>query len=149
MRYYRVPQMVGQWVGYYILGPEYGLINVGEKVEFRFFIEQNIDGQFSGTSVDYDGYGANFETARIQGFIDGDLISINKEYKDHLIIDEVGHTFIDNNSPKPKIHYTGTYNFNTKRFEGMFEVICNDIPFGDGYLVEVLTGNWEAWKDIS
>ena len=147
MDYFKVPEIEGQWVGYYELGPEYGQINTGERVEFRLFIDQSNDGQFSGTSVDYDGYGANFDIAKIQGFIDGQLISINKEYNDNLVIDEIGNTYTDNSRPKPKIHYTGTYNYKLNRYEGVFEVLCNDIPFGDGDIVEVLTGKWEAWKD--
>jgi len=147
MDYFKVPEIEGQWVGYYELGPEYGQINAGERVEFRLFIDQSNDGQFSGTSVDYDGYGSNFDIAKIQGFIDGQLISINKEYNDNLVIDEIGNTYTDNSRPKPKIHYTGTYNYNLYRYEGVFEVLCNDIPFGDGDIVEVLTGKWEAWKD--
>jgi hypothetical protein len=82
----------GQWVGYFTYGQEYGEEVVGEKVQFRLFVDSFKDELFSGRSVDLEGIGANYEVAQIKGYIDGHFISFTKEYPHFYGLDEAGNT---------------------------------------------------------
>jgi hypothetical protein len=48
---------IGQWQGFFSYGPEYGEIVHGQEVEFRLFIEEYNEGQFSGKVIDWEGIG--------------------------------------------------------------------------------------------
>jgi hypothetical protein len=137
----------GQWVGYFTYGPDYGNQIHGEKVRFRLFLKEIIDGQFEGKCVDMEGFGANMNTATIKGFLSDDLISFTKEYPGYLLIDETGETHEGISNPYPRLHYTGNYNSQRKSFDGEWEIWANERPAGDGTFVDILTGSWEMTKE--
>ncbi len=137
----------GQWVGHFTYGPEYGEEMQGEKVQFRLFISEFGDGQFKGTSVDTEGYGANFDTAVINGFLADDFISFTKEYPDYFIIGEEGEKVKDSSIVNPRLSYEGEYNFHSKSFSGEWELWTNEELAGDGSIVDISSGTWVMNKD--
>jgi len=140
-------KLSGQWVGSFVYGPEYGDEMYGEKVRFRFYIEEIGDGQFNGTSVDIEGFGANLDTATIKGFLTDDFISFTKVYPKYFILEENGMTSEDTSKPQPRLSYSGQYNSRTKYFNGQWELWSNGILSGDGSVVDIYTGTWEMTKD--
>jgi hypothetical protein len=139
--------MHGQWIGQFVYGPEYGEEMHGEKVQFRLFINEFESGKFKGTSVDIEGFGANMDTATINGFIADDFISFTKEYPDYFIIDDNGRTIKDPSNVKPRLSYEGHYNFRSKFFSGQWELWANEELAGEGSMVDIFTGTWEMTKD--
>jgi hypothetical protein len=137
----------GQWIGQFIYGPEYGGQMHGEKVQFRLFINEKSAGQFSGISVDIEGYGANMDTATINGFLVDDFISFTKEYPDNFIIDDNGQQVEDRSNVKPRLSYQGHYNFHSKSFNGEWELWANEELAGEGSIVDIFSGTWEMTKD--
>ena len=140
--------LVGQWVGQFVYGQEYGDEIFGEKVQFRLFVEKFEAGEFTGKSVDVDGFGANLNEAIIKGFIQDDLISFTKEYQPYFIIDETGNTCNDPSNQKPRLSYKGVYNKNQQSFCGEWEFWTNEILDGErGSFVDIFTGTWDMKKD--
>ncbi len=137
----------GQWIGYFTYGPEYGEEMNGEKIQFRIFINEFFDGQFKGTSVDIEGFGANTDTAIINGFLADDFISFTKEYPDFFIIDDNGEKISDPSNVKPRLCYEGHYNFSSKIFSGQWELWANEELAVEGSIVDIFTGTWEMKKD--
>jgi hypothetical protein len=137
----------GQWIGHFTYGPEYGGEMHGEKVQFRIFINEFSGGQFKGTSVDIEGFGANMDTAIINGFLTDDFISFTKEYPDYFIIDNNGQNIKDPSNVKPRLSYEGHYNFRSKFFNGQWELWTNEELAGEGSIVDIFTGTWEMTKD--
>jgi len=60
---------IGQWQGFFKYGPEYGNLINGKEAEFRLFIEDYTNGQFSGRVIDWEGFGVEGKTAFGKGFI--------------------------------------------------------------------------------
>lgn len=139
--------MSGQWAGHFVYGPEYGPEIHGEKVQFRLFLNELEKGQFNGTSVDIDGFGANLDTAIINGFLTDDFISFTKEYPDHYIIGDNGETLQDPSNIKHRLSYEGQYNYRTKTFSGQWELWANEELAGEDSIVDIFTGAWEMIKD--
>ena len=137
----------GQWVGHFAYGPEYGDDIVGEKVQFRLFIDSFKDGQFNGRSVDLEGIGANYEIAQVIGFIDGNFISFTKQYPHLYGLDETGNTFNDKDKQHPIVAYSGEYKLNTKTFAGQWELRMEIQPVGEYWLEDICTGTWEIRRD--
>ena len=139
----------GQWIGHFSYGPQFGNEMHGEKVQFRFFLEDLGGGQFKGTSVDVEGYGNNLDTATIKGFVKDGFISFTKEYPEYYIIDENGKTSVDTSNPQPRLSYSGQYDSRTKTFRGEWELWANEELSGEGSIVDIFTGTWEMTKDNS
>ena len=137
----------GQWAGHFTYGPEYGYNIVGEKVHFRLFIDNFIDGQFNGRSVDLEGIGANYEIAQVIGFIDGNFISFTKQYPHLYQLDELGNTICDKDKQHPIVAYSGEYKLNTKTFAGQWELRMEIQPVGEYWLEDICTGTWEIRRD--
>lgn len=137
----------GQWIGHFEYGPEYGDDFFGEKVQFRFFLNETDEGQFKGTSVDIEGFGANMDTATINGFLTDDFISFTKEYPAFYIIDEKGNKFREPSNQQPRLSYSGYYNSRLNIFSGQWELWANEELAGDGSIVDIFTGKWEMRKD--
>ena len=138
--------LLGQWIGQFIYGPEYGEGMWGEKVQFRLFINELSSGQFSGTSVDVEGYGANMDISIIKGFLTDDFISFTKEYSEHFIIEENGEQIKYPSKLKPRLSYEGHYNFRSKSFNGEWELWANEKLAGEVSIVDIFTGTWEMTK---
>ncbi len=137
----------GQWIGHFSYGPDYGENLVGEKVEFRLFIDDFSNGEFTGRSVDIEGIGANFELAQLKGYVDGHFISFTKEYPFLYGLDEDGNSIENRNKQHPPVAYSGEYNQNTKIFSGQWELKMEIEPVGDYWLEDICTGTWEIRKD--
>ena len=137
----------GQWVGHFAYGPEYGNDLMGEKVQFRLFVDNFKDGQFTGRSVDLEGIGANFEIAQVKGYIDKDFISFTKEYPYFYGLDEAGNKIEDKNKQHPIVAYSGEYNSDTKTFSGQWELRMEIEPVGEYWLEDICTGTWEFCTD--
>jgi hypothetical protein len=139
--------IVGQWLGYFTYGEEYGEDLHGEKVQFRLFIEQVKNDEFEGKSIDLEGIGANYEVARLRGYLQGDLISFTKEYPYSYSIDDSGNCVEHKDKPHPIVSYTGNYNADLKIFSGEWELRIDIKPVGEYWLEEVSTGTWEMIRD--
>ncbi len=137
----------GQWIGHFVYGQEYGEGLHGEKVQFRLFLEDLGDVQFKVTSVDIEGIGAKMDTAAIKGFLTDDFINFTKEYSKYYLIDEKYETCEDTSTPKPRLSYTGQYNFRTNSFSCQWELWANEELAGMGSIVDIFTGTWEMTKD--
>jgi hypothetical protein len=137
----------GQWIGYFAYGPEYGDDLVGEKVQFRIFVDSFYNEQFTGRSVDLEGIGANYEIAQVKGYIDGDFISFTKQYPHLYGLDEEGNTVEDKTRQHPIVSYSGEYNVVTKTFSGQWELRIEIAPVGEYWLEDICTGTWEIRKD--
>ena len=130
----------GQWVGHFAYGSEYGDDLAGEKVQFRIFVDDFKEGQFSGRSVDLEGVGSNFEVAKIKGYIDQNFISFTKEYPHYYGFDEEGNVLQDKDRQHPLVAYSGEYDQRTKAFAREWELTNEIEPLGDGWLEEICTG---------
>lgn len=137
----------GQWAGHFAYGPEYGDDLVGEKVQFRIFVDSFCNEEFTGRSVDLEGIGANYEIARVKGYIDGDFISFTKQYPHLYGLDEAGKTVEDKTRQHPTVSYSGQYNATTKTFSGQWELRVEIAPVGEYWLEDICTGTWEIRKD--
>lgn len=140
--------LLGQWVGQFTYGPEYGEEMQGKKVQFRIFINHFTHGQFKGSSVDTDGFGANFDTAIINGFLMDDFISFTKDYPDYFIIDDIGQKVKDRSNIKPRLSYKGYFDFRLGLFSGQWELWANEELARDGSIIDIFTGTWEMMKDV-
>ena len=137
----------GQWVGHFAYGSEYGEDFVGEKVQFRVFVDKYESGEFEGRSIDLEGIGANYEIAQVKGYIDGAFISFTKQYPYLYTLDESGNTIEDKSRQHPIIAYSGEYNPNTQTFSGQWELRMEIEPVGEYWLEDIWTGTWEIRKD--
>lgn len=133
---------IGQYQGYYRYGPEYGEIVEGKEVEFRMFIDQVFNYQFSGKVIDWDGFGAEGEVAFVSGFVQDDMISFVKQYDRSFIIDEFGVSSIVENQPGHKVEYEGHYDVATRSFIGTWEIKVDSEDLGDFIVEELVTGTW-------
>jgi hypothetical protein len=138
--------LTGCWKGFFSYGPEYGEELFNQKVNFMLHLKAN-GKEFEGTSVDIEGVGANFETATIKGFVEGDLISFVKQYPFDHFFNEDGSVQTDTSKPQPEIHYTGHYHERKKIFIGDWEMVIHSEPYGKGWIEESCTGQWEMGKE--
>jgi len=139
----------GQWYGYFSYGPDYGAELEGEKVTFSFLIEEKGGGEFTGKCIELNGIGASKEVSTIKGFLEGDTISFQKEYKTPFAIDERGNEIPPGNGPMPPVSYLGKYNNKSDRFSGDWEIWVNEEAYGDGTFVDLCTGVWEMGRNAS
>ncbi|MGZ5248243.1 MAG: hypothetical protein ACXWV2_11230 [Chitinophagaceae bacterium] len=139
--------IIGQWAGFFEYGPDYGSELHGEKVNFRLYIDIYIDGQFLGHSVDIEGVGADFQKARVRGFVDGHFISFTKDYPHYHGFDEQNNLIENFNQRHPGVHYEGTYNRTLKSFTGNWEIETEIETIGDKTYLDIATGKWEMVKD--
>ena len=139
--------LIGQWIGHFTYGSEYGDDLAGEKVQFRLFVDSFKDGQFTGRSIDLEGIGANYEIAQVNGYIDGDFISFAKQYPHFYGFGETGNTITVKNKQHPIVAYSGEYKFSTKTFAGQWELRMEIQPIGEYWLEDISSGTWEIHKD--
>lgn len=137
--------IVGQWLGHYKYGPEYGDL-YGDKVSFSIIIKDVADDQFQGKCHDLEGIGAVPGVATIKGYIEGSQIHFIKQYPIDYAIDDDGNLIEQNLSIKPILTYFGEYNERTKSFEGTWEIEVNLGPTIHGDYLNLLTGTWEMSK---
>jgi hypothetical protein len=137
----------GQWEGHFAYGPEYGEDLVGERVQFKLFVDSFKVGQFTGRSVDLEGIGANYEIAQVNGYVDGDFISFTKQYPHLYGLDEAGNTIEDKSRQHPIVSYSGNYNTSNKTFSGKWELRMEIASVGEYWLEDISSGTWEIRRD--
>ncbi len=138
--------MTGTWKGFYTYGPEYGNNLYNEKCWFMFFITKD-DEQFEGTSVDYDGVGAELQKATIKGFVENAFINFTKQYPFFYQIDEQGNIINDETRSHPEIHYSGSFDEKLNQFSGEWEMVEKTESDSGGDLEYLNTGKWEMKKE--
>ncbi|KIC92922.1 hypothetical protein [Flavihumibacter solisilvae] len=129
---------IGQWQGFFIYGAEYGNIVEGHEAEFRLFIEEFEDDQFTGRVIDWESLGANGEVAAIKGFLNDDFISFTKQYSQFHTIDEWGNCEAHSDVSGHQVFYEGRYNRETNSCIGTWEIIY-EIEHGPDYTIEQFT----------
>jgi hypothetical protein len=133
---------IGQWQGFFTYGPEYGEIVRNKDAEFRLFIEQLNDDQFSGRIIDWEGMGAEGEISIVKGFVHGELISFTKTYSNFLAIDEFGNSENYADMPGHTVYYEGQYVKETNIFEGTWEIREETASTNEILIEDIATGTW-------
>lgn len=133
---------IGQWQGFFQYGPEYGEIVGGKEAEFRLFIEEFKEGQFSGRIIDWEGFGVNGETADVKGFISEEFISFTKQYSQFFIIDELGKSEVLKDLPGHKVVYEGRFDKKSNSFVGSWEIAVVMEDVAEYTFNEISTGTW-------
>jgi hypothetical protein len=97
-----------------------------EKLMFEVDFEMSLTGDedgFNGDCKDLEVEEGIKEQSKVRGFIDDEMISLVKEYEHLILLNRKTETFIlDKEKKHPEIHYYGTFNEATNRFEGTWEV---------------------------
>jgi hypothetical protein len=137
--------IIGQWLGYYKYGPEYGDLH-GDKVSFSIIIDDLDNGQFQGRCHDLEGIGAIPDVASIKGYIEGNYIHFIKEYPFNYALNDDGSLIEEKLSTKPILTYTGEYNERTKSFQGTWEIEVTIGSTIQGDDLCIWTGTWEMSK---
>ncbi|WP_153796621.1 hypothetical protein [Foetidibacter luteolus] len=137
---------IGQWQGFFKYGPEYGTIVEGQEAEFRLFIEEYKDGQFSGRIIDWEGIGTNGEVSVMKGFIHGNIVSFTKQYHQSIIIDEWGNSSSEEGVPGHTVIYEGHFDKKTNHFVGKWEIVKDLAHAPDLTIEEVYTGTWRMHR---
>ena len=137
---------IGQWQGFFKYGPEYGTIVEGQEAEFRLFIEDHKDGEFSGRIIDWEGFGVNGEVSVVKGFVNGDLISFTKQYSQSFIIDDWGNSSTEEKVPGHRVLYEGRFDKKTNHFLGAWEIVRDLAHTPELTLEEVMTGTWRMHR---
>jgi hypothetical protein len=132
----------GQWQGFFRYGAEYGTIVEGNEVEFRLFIENYKDGEFSGRIIDWDGFGADGEVSLVNGFIDGEQISFTKKYEENYTLDEWGNCAVDQNQVGHTVIYQGHFEKVKNCFIGEWEIVYDLEHTPNLTIQEIYSGSW-------
>jgi len=139
--------LLGQWLGYYEYGPDYGERFEGQQVQFRIFVDAQQNGQFQGRCIDFDGFGANLLVAQIIGFVDGNVISFTKHYPSHFSTDDDGNCTIDESRPHSVINYQGIYDRTRNIIYGDWDIRTEVEYFFLMKRTYVVKGSWEMKND--
>ena len=139
-------KMQGNWIGFYEYGEGYSLPHFGERVKFRFSLEDTENG-FEGKCIEDDSEISIKEISEVSGFIEDGMISFVNTYSNRYEIDE------ENIQPRNKIiegkeysvNYSGLYDERFDCFYGVWE-----IDYKDSELTDFFTGGiWKMKKDIT
>lgn len=137
---------VGQWQGFYQYGREYGPYVQGKEAEFRLFIEEYRDGQFSGKAIDWDGFGADGQVSEVKGFIDEELISITKQYAHSAVFDEWGNCLEEVGNNGHMVSYEGRFVEEENCFVGTWEIVTELEHTPHETLEYVVGGTWRLYR---
>lgn len=133
---------IGQWQGFFRYGAEYGKLIGGQEAEFRLFIEEYCDGQFSGRIIDWEGIGANGEVSTVNGLLNNDFISFTKQYSTSFGLDNMGNSIIIEGVPGHSVVYEGRFDPKSKRFSGTWNIRLSIGFSSKGVVNNVATGTW-------
>jgi hypothetical protein len=133
---------IGQWQGFFRYGAEYGKTIGGQEAEFRLFIEEYCDGQFSGRIIDWEGIGANGEASTVNGSLNGDLISFTKQYLTLFGLDRMGNSTTVEGVPGHSVLYEGRFDLKSKSFLGTWKIRLPIEAIGKSVVTDVATGTW-------
>ena len=135
-------QINGSWKGMFSQ-----IINEDDQTFFEADFNMKLVGDsegFNGTCEDLEIEIGKKERSKIRGFIDDGMISMVKEYEHLILLDKETEEFIlDKEMRHPEIHYYGTFNESTNRFEGTWEIesIVGNLG-ADEQLTYVEYGEW-------
>ena len=132
---------IGQWQGFFRYGREYGNLE-GQEAEFRLFVEEYKNGQFTGRIIDWEGVGANGEVAKVSGFIKEGFISFVKQYAYFHTFDRNGNDLDAPDLPGHKVVYEGRFDEKLNVFTGQWEIRMEVGHSPDYTIEEVSTGTW-------
>lgn len=132
---------IGQWQGFFRYGPEYGFLE-GQEAEFRLFIEEFNNGQFTGRIIDWEGLGADGQVSQVKGFINKGFISFVKQYACLHAFDDYGNNLEAPDIPGHKVVYEGRFDEKLNVFTGKWEISI-EVEHTSGWtLEEVSSGTW-------
>lgn len=137
---------IGQWRGFFKYGPEYGTIVEGNEAEFRLFVEEYKDGEFSGRIIDWDGLGVDGEVSVMKGFINEGVVSFTKHYDQNFIIDELGNSSIIEGVAGHTVIYEGHFDETMNYFVGTWEIAIDLEHTSDVTLQEIWAGTWRMHR---
>ena len=138
--------LVGQWLGHFEYGPEYGEERIGEKVHFRIFIDSFHNNEFIGKCVELEGVGASDQISQIRGNMKDSLISFTKKYPLAFYVDAGGNAVLDESRPPHVVNYSGEYNHETQTFSGEWDIRLDTEERIFGKSQQVASGFWEMRK---
>lgn len=147
MEQHELNSMSGKWIGEFEYGPLYGDELYGQKASFELTIEENKQGEFSGTCIDLDGIGAHDSIADIKGFRDNNFISFVKEYPKHLNFDLDNNLVENQNMLQSSLSYKGTYNPFTGKFTGEWEIHSIWKTDNGGTQEDIVYGTWDMKRE--
>jgi len=138
--------LVGQWLSHFEYGPEYGEERIGEKVQFKIFIDTFNNNEFTGNCVELGGIGASDQTSLVRGFLKDSFISFTKAYPSAFYVDAGGNAVVDPSRPPHVVNYSGKYNYETQTFSGEWDIRLQTEASIFGKSQQVASGFWEMKK---
>jgi hypothetical protein len=135
----------GKWAGTIIYGAGYPDDIMGRELTFELTIHES-DGDITGSGRDIAGCGINPSESFIRGFVDGEIISFIKHYKSAGYFDEDGGSLIIENEPSLDITYNGEFNADTNQYEGDWDILIDQVQYGNDTIIYEFTGSWSMRK---
>lgn len=142
-------ELHGQWFGFYEYGEHYPEEVTGEKVIFSIHIEKLADNKFSGKCIELTGTHLIEEISFIEGFVEDNFISFQKNYKGKYGFDEEGRPVQPEDDFLHELNYEGQYDAVSGCFTGEWEIWQNDRLPGDLNYILTGAGYWEMSKDAA
>ena len=136
---------IGQWQGFFRYGREYGNLE-GQEAEFRLFVEEYKNGQFTGRIIDWEGVGANGEVAQVTGFIKEGFISFIKQYAYLHGFDDDGNIVEAPDLPGHRVVYEGRFDEKLNVFTGKWEIAMEVEHRPEWTMEQVSTGTWRMHR---
>ncbi|MDG5493014.1 hypothetical protein [Psychroserpens sp. SPM9] len=133
------------WKGFFTYLEAYDTSQQYQKVEFTLEITLS-ENSFIGISYDLESKDAFNKPATVKGFIEDDKISFVMKYPCYYYKDEKGNIILDPSSEHPDIHYLGFLDENKKYVNGNWEMTVYEEKYADGYLEDIINGEFEMWK---
>ena len=132
---------IGQWLGFYKYGPDYGYLP-GTEVQFRLFIEEIHEGQFTGRIIDWNESAGDSKISSVIGFIKGNFISFVKQYENFHAVDQFGNSYESPELRGPKVEYEGNFDQDTNTFYGRWEIATIVQETNDEIVERLSRGTW-------
>lgn len=133
------------WKGFFSYLEGYDTIEQYRRAEFTMEITL-MENVFVGISTDSESKHAFEKPATVKGFIEDDKISFIMKYPCLYYKDNTGKIIIDRSSEHPDIHYLGFFEENKSSVVGNWEMTIYEEKHVDGYLEEILNGEFEMRK---
>ena len=134
------------WKGYFTYLEGYDTIEQYKQVEFTLELTFNDKNSFIGFSTDVESKNAFNKPASVKGFIENDQISFVVKYPCLYYKDQKGNIILDESSEHPDIHYLGFFDDENNIVNGNWEMTVYEEKYADGYLEEILNGEFQMRK---
>ena len=139
--------LVGEWIGYFEYGPEYGEELLGEKVQFRITIDTFNNNEFIGKCVELAGMGASDQIAQVRGYVEDLFINFTKAYPVAFYVDAGGNAVLDESRPPHVVNYNGEYSRETQTYSGEWDIRLEREASIFGKSPHLASGVWEMRKE--